>query len=132
MNKVNELAKILGIEVNEQFVVKDDDADKISFNPFKLTNDGCFVDRDNDVSNDVLANLITGEYTIEKLPFKPKNGQKYFYIAYNGVISSTANSVMTTDISLIAMGNCFRTEMDAENHKDEMLKKLNEVIEGCK
>lgn len=64
-------------------------------------------------------------YEFKVKPFKPNNGDRYWYVRMDGVLRNTLfdNSVMM-DILNRAIGNCFRTKELAEAHKEEILKIL--------
>lgn len=65
------------------------------------------------------------EYGFKKRPFKPKIGDDYWYVRMDGMLRNTLfdNSVMM-DILNRVIGNCFRTKVSAEVHKEEILKIL--------
>ena len=57
---------------------------------------------------------------------RPKNGEEFWYITPNGNIHSVpCDSQATSDIALFLIGNCFKTEKEAEQHKEKILKLLN-------
>ena len=65
------------------------------------------------------------EYKFKLKPFKPKIGDYYWYVRMDGMLRNTLfdNSVMM-DILNRVIGNCFRTKVSAEVHKEEILKIL--------
>lgn len=57
--------------------------------------------------------------------FNPKNSEKYWYVTANGYVkTSYFSSRGTMDCLNVACGNCFRTKVSAEAHKEEILKIL--------
>jgi len=60
--------------------------------------------------------------SIEDLPkpFKPKNGDKYFYFSENGVERVTFCETDDSDTGLAENGQCFRTKEDAQKWIDFM------------
>lgn len=59
-NKMKEVAQLLGVELNEEFNIKN-----MTFNPYRITKMGLF-DRDESRSTIALHALLTGEHEIEK------------------------------------------------------------------
>lgn len=56
---------------------------------------------------------------------RPKNGEEFWYITPNGNIYSVpCDSQATSDIALFLIGNCFKTEKEAEQNKEKILKLL--------
>lgn len=57
--------------------------------------------------------------------FKPKNGDIYWYVRVCGVVVETSfNDSLMIDVLNRSIGNCFRTEVSAEAHEEEILKIL--------
>ena len=75
-NYMADVAKLLGIELEEEFMVTEDDS------IYKLTKDGLEYKSDNGnwyYANDVFLNLLDGTIEIVKLPWQPKKGDEYYY-----------------------------------------------------
>lgn len=117
MNYMKQIAEMLGVEIGERFKIKE--LDFVSY----IGTDGFFTELDDDtVSQDDarLVKLITGEWKIEKLPWKPKNGESYCYIDTDGKVSyETFNPSVIYDIALYKLGKLYRTKAEAEEHADE-------------
>lgn len=63
------------------------------------------------------------EYEFKVIPFKPKIGDKYWWVEVDGkVCSDISERGCTFDCMAMAIGNCFRTKESAEAHKEEILK----------
>lgn len=77
-NKMEELAKLLGVELEEEF---DIETDKL-INRCKVTKDGIcllhYISNKYILSNVDVCKLLTGEYKIKKLPRKARKNEKYF------------------------------------------------------
>ena len=120
MNLIPMIAKELGVEIGEEFKVEND----VCLHRF--TENGLEYKVCGVWSACARLNLIlNGTEKIIKLPFEPKEGEKYF------VISIVDKSVYprlwdghTTDYCYKACGNCFRTKTEAEKHKYEIYEKL--------
>lgn len=74
-----------------------------------------------------LIDIVFNEnYKITPPKQRPKNGEEFWYITPNGNIHSVLyDSQATSDIALFLMGNCFKTEKEAEQNKEKVLKLLN-------
>lgn len=73
----------------------------------------------------------------EKLaePRKPAFMKPCYYVLKDGLVHCTAVGLLEDfiqDSVMYAMGNVFKTEKEAEDNTEEMLKRANMVIEFCK
>ena len=74
----------------------------------------------------------------EKLGVSPKWEPKkwetyYYYLPYFDSVCEAKNSGFTTlDTLNVAMGNCFKTEEEAEKHKEELRERWNKIYEYAK
>jgi hypothetical protein len=124
MNLIPMIAKELGVEVGEKFKVTGYGG-TYSFKENGL----CYYDKQRKewtlAEDYVLVDILRGVEEIEKLPFEPKEGEKYFVVSIVG--KSVCHYLWdgtTTDYCFKACGNCFRTEKEAEAHKYEIYEKL--------
>lgn len=70
-----DVAKMLGVELEEEFMVTEDDS------IYKLTKDGLEYKSDDGnwyYANDVFLNLLDGTIEIVKLPWQPKTNEAYY------------------------------------------------------
>lgn len=121
MNKMKEVAKLLGYEVGEEFNIIFGDGKYSDYNPFKFTEKD-LVDKDGDVINDHIGCLITGYYTTEKIPFVPKVGEDYW--TYSDIICRYIwnNTIFHKERKIL--GIVFRTEQEAKNYLPIWQKRL--------
>lgn len=64
-------------------------------------------------------------YEFKVKPFKPKIGDDYWYVRMDGMLRNTSfDNFVMMDILNRVIGNCFRTKVSAEAHKEEILKIL--------
>lgn len=131
MNHIPEVAKMLGVEVREVFAYENDggvpDA-RLKFTDRGLAffiNGGTYI-----AAPEVMEKLITGEYKVIKLPWKPGREEDFYFVDYNGdvLVLRGGFSANTTKAPLVLMGNCFRTEAEAKEHKDEIMEKYKGVF----
>ena len=130
-NKMKEVANILGLELNQEFIVRYDKYNE----RLRITERGIefFIYRDKvwttcDFIS--LEDLVTGKYQIENTPFKPQVGETYFYVSSSGgsheeiFTDSTVWREDFIDLSRFYFGNCFITQTAADNNKDRIIEKL--------
>ena len=132
VNRVDKLANVFGIELNEEFDLVDcDNGLKIDNCPYKFTERG-LVDCNNYADEWCAMLLITGEFEIAKKPWKPKDREIVYYKTISGV---GVGSFFESDIKMLAyyhIGNIFKTEEEAEQFDYEFLIKGYEESEGLK
>lgn len=130
-NYMAEVAKMLGLELKEEFSI-----DAYENERFKLTNNGLYHCEDKygwrDIS-DILTNILRGRLEIKKLPWKPKEHEDYYYVSWFNVGGEWVICAMKEEYYLSAndvdnlrnsIGNCFKTETEAEAQKYEVFKRL--------
>lgn len=131
MNYYKQIAERLGVELGEEFKV-----DNVEGCVFKFTESGLMFSSKpsckywNLSCSPTLKSLLSGDYSIVKLPWKPKVGQQYFYCFVPGhaVVSSTWGCV-PVDLCYWKAGNCFRTEEEAKTKGKEVMEKLRKEYE---
>ena len=88
MNKMEYIAKLLGVELYEKFAIEEEYGTR-----FRLTNTGLEISYsdENWTSCNRIFDLLTGENTIRKLPWKPKDGEYYYtpHFDKNGFVRCT-------------------------------------------
>ena len=121
MNYMNQIAHMLGVELDEEFYLEDiTDGCYVSYDEvkavFKLSNSGV-LRKDKHIVNGwiglthhYLPGLLTGRYTIVKKPWKPKRDEKYYYVSLLKRIYQTCFYKDNNDVMRYQLGNCFRTE----------------------
>lgn len=133
-NYYKEIAEMLGLELDEEFEITNNENIKLKFtkNSLKLCRKDVDLTKWANTSLMCLDKLIGGEEKIIKKPFKPRKGDIYYFISLDCEVF-VDNSIWygdTTDLIFFNVGNCFRTEEEAEEHKDEIVKKLKENYEN--
>lgn len=124
MNLIPEVVKLLGVEIGKEFDIILDDCTPSVYNPFKFTEDGL---KAGDMISDssYLVHLITGYYTIRKIPFKPKKGDVYWYWCKEiQKASKTYFDNCSCDYTRWKIGNCFRTKEEAETKGKELTEQI--------
>ena len=109
-NKMKELAGIFGLELGEEFNISY--SGKYSeYNPYVFTEEG-LIDKDGD-GTPISTRLLRGVYTIEKLPFRPKEGQLYYTFGFTLNVISIHWAGCKYDMERKLLGIVFRTEQEA-------------------
>lgn len=119
MNKLNEILKVLGLTINEEFILKEK-PDKI----YKINKDGDLLVRSPSKDIDFwtecsvreLINIITGKTAIIKRPWEPNPGKCYYVLDWNTSFTTTICCTwhnLAVDRFHYLTGNCFKTEKEA-------------------
>lgn len=147
MNKslIPAIANLLGVELGERFKVCSKGCAEIDFPLFTneyfldekgglmCSNEDSFC-KVNDAS--MLGNIILGEFEIMKLPWSPKDGDKYYTIGFTG---SSIKPYITwyiwnghvIDYTRLKLGLIYRTEKEAMVHMSEDYERLTgKKLEG--
>ena len=111
-NKMKEIAGIFDLEIGEEFNVIYDDGKYSEYNPYRFTEEEGLIDKDGDGSP-LPTRLLRGIYTIEKLPFKPKEGERYYTFGLGLTVLSHHWKRCNYDMERKLLGIVFRTEQEA-------------------
>ena len=123
MNYMPKVLKMLGVEVGEKFNIKGIGCYGVFFNEeYHLTLKNTLLNEDS-----VLYCLIRGIYEIEKLPWKPKEGEFYHCVLNNGTIDFHRWNLKWYDYYCYNSGNCFRTK---EEITDEIKQRILHEMKG--
>lgn len=113
MNYMENVAKMLGVELEEEFKIK-------GFEPiYKITNYGLVIKADSnnwcEMSGDTFLQLIRGDYVIRKLPWQPKKGDRYYFPIDGFTLTFCAIWCDSTlDYAFKEAGMIFKTEKECE------------------
>jgi hypothetical protein len=123
MNYMPKVLEMLGVEVGEKFDVK-----RWSYNPHQFDEDFDLVNKyGNCVSNTVIVELLKGTYEIEKLPWKPKDDEIYYFICTSGNVLPSTWCGNGADYYRFNAGNYFRT---AEEITLEIKQRILQEMKG--
>ena len=125
MNLIPKIAEMLGVGIGENFNVSDSEL------LFKFGQNGLLFLKDEKVwlmADEILADILCGDRKIVKKPFEPKEGETFFQWFFCGGSWSVGTRIYSSydvdSLTNIYCGNCFRTRKEAEEHKEEIYKKL--------
>lgn len=89
-NLIPEICKLLGVELGEEFKLKDNHDNSLSNETYKFSKDALlykYQDTDADAyclaSSITLCSLLTGDVEVSKLPWKPKKNEAYYTFGAN-------------------------------------------------
>lgn len=127
MNYYEEISKMLGVELDEEF--------KLSFTKnfvYKITLDGLMVRQLGEFEwcesvPVTLTKLFEGKYSVVKLPWKPYLTEEYY--VYSTYINSARKAKwrgVTEDLLYWKLGNCFRTREEANTKGKEIMEAICE------
>lgn len=122
MNYMKQVAEMLGVELNEEFKIDGHEGN------FRLSENFGLVHEHRVSMPSLLEKILTGRHKIIKMPWKPKCGDLYKHVNANGDICASVWSNAVFDVAMFLVGNCYRTDAEAEAHKPEMLAKMREVM----
>lgn len=132
-NYMPEIAQMLGVEIEEEFDVIYETGQKSDWGPYKITSDGLVDESGNwKLHATALFNLLTGKYTIQKRPWRPKKGELFWTINGKGNVEKYHFLNDMCDLALLNMGNCFPTKKAALAAVPEMLEKFEEIKKGVR
>lgn len=122
-NLIPEIAKMLGVEICEEFKIKGYDP-TCWFDLDGLHFDGWVAEDEEDA---MLHNLLCGEAEIIKLPWKPKKGDVYFTFGLLGdkwVVRSLWWGGFPEEYALQSKGWMYRSEKEAQAALPAVAKEL--------
>lgn len=121
-NLIPEIARMLGVEIGEEFKIKGED----ELMTYRFNSDGLQVTYDDGIeipyisTNLALVALVKGEEEIIKLSWKPKEGQtvySFYSVGLDGVLK-VVDFVWVNDIitfqALVKAGWLYKTRAEAE------------------
>ena len=123
MNYMAEVAKMLGVEMNQDFKCKES-CGTYRVTEYGLTCNGCY-------GSDSLLMLLNGTLNIKRKPWKPAVDERYYSVAENGLPEESICVWDYLDIVLYKLGNCYRTREEAEANRDKWIAfyKSDEILE---
>ena len=130
MYHMDKVARLLGVELGDKFKVKDKTYNFTLKDEFCLTSEGLYSHvakaaekghLEPGYEAEILAGLLTGSLEVIKLPWKPENGDNYWYLELDGTASvcKTIWNNSTFDLALYKLGKLYRTCEEAEAHVAE-------------
>ncbi len=125
-NHMKEVAAMLGVELGEEFEIYGDD------NKYRFKQEGLFSSiSENCTQTFVLERLLNGTDQIVRRPWRPKRGEKFWFIDIQRdesyLVDWCTYGGGSFDIHYILMGNCFPSREAAKAAAPEVLKFYEDV-----
>lgn len=132
-NYMPEVARMLGVEIGEPFDILDEDGEIKWCGPYRFTDETIVNCDDEGASIWLLHYLLCGKNTLQKRPWRPKEGDTFFYVLTNGEIQKYVFEIDNIHtLMLFSFGNCFPTKEAAEAAASEMMAKFEEIKKGVR
>lgn len=131
-NLMTELAKLLGVELGEKFIIENADRKETVV----LAADGFHVIQPNDVvgpdHGKLLSKVLQGLYEVKIIPWEPKEDEQFY--RPNIICKAVSNELWsgsTLNYALKVFGMVYRTREEAEAHFAEDYERLTgKKLEG--
>ena len=111
---MEKVAKLFGLNVGDYFEINERKG------KFLITLNGLYLMRDYytwEHSVETLYKLLSGEYTIKRMSWKPKFNEKYYSIGVDGSVEDGTWLNDFLDYTLYKIGNCYRTIEEARANR---------------
>lgn len=126
-NKMAEVAKLLGVEIDEIFYIQGIGLGREMFKA-KITLDGLkfeHLDVCNNGESHYLDLALQGKLEVEKMPWEQKKGEDYYYPSVaDKEVGRLRWNCDTFDLALKSLGMVYRSEREAWKHFKDDYKKL--------
>ena len=134
MNYYKQFAEMLGLELGEEFnlICTEEETDE---NTYKITEDGMYYQG---IQHDswwgepykTLDSLLMGEVKAVPKPWKPKDGEAYWYWGASSEFAELSHwGGTSSDFALWKLGNCFRTKEEAKVKGKEIMEAIKKEFE---
>lgn len=135
MNYYKQFAEMLGLELEQEFVLIDDDGNRKNKYTYKFTEDGVLYKSPTFTNWSVnslgtIGSLLNGDVKAVPKPWKPKEGDRYYYYsATNGLVNYAWWDDLCSELILWKVGNCFKTEEEAKTKGKDIMKAIKKEYE---
>lgn len=134
MNYWKKFAEMLGLELEQEFVLTDVDGNRKDKYTYKITEDGLLYKSPTfnwSISSlRTIGKLLDGYVKAVPKPWKPEKEEKYWIYLYGlKQITYRTWSEGNYDLLLWNAGNCFKTEEEAENKGKEIMEQIKKEYE---
>ena len=125
-----QFAEILGLELEQEFILVSPDGTKVSNDLYKITENGLFYKKRKDgvwlsEPSTTLSSLLQGLCKAVPKPWKPEKGEAYWhYSKVWGQATFRKWEGTLDDLCTWKCGSCFRTEEEANTKGKEIMEKL--------
>lgn len=119
-NYMEDVAKMLGIELDEEFMIENADGHLIDAGFYRLTKVGCYYrtcdsSKMNGIGDGKFLGILQGQFKIRKLPWQPDAGDEYYYPSFDlKRVSYSRWNNETFDFAYKEAGFIFKTYEECE------------------
>lgn len=134
MSYMEEVLELIGLKEGDRFHLRGNNneallsyGDNISVFIIK---DNEIITKDNPYLDQSLwiGRIVSGSLIVKKLPWKPKDGETYWYVCVDGDIECGAFSYSSlADLAKYKMGNCFPTYESALYEKFNIIMQFDKI-----
>lgn len=130
MNYYKQFAEMLGLELEQEFVLTDADGNRKNKYTYKFTEDGVLYKSPTFINWSVnslgtIGSLLNGDVKAVPKPWKPKKGDAYWKWATNLELAQFKRwNDASVDFACWKLGNCFKTSEEAKTKGKEIMEKL--------
>ena len=135
MNYWKEFAEMLGLELEQEFVLIKPNGKRVNDEAHKFAEDGMYYKETTTQTwhgdpSSTLWLILSGAYKAVPKPWKPKKGEAYWHYSevWKKVIPFEWEDC-NYDLLLWKAGNCFRTEEEGNAKSKEIMEKLRKEYE---
>lgn len=132
MNYYKEVADLLGLELDEEFSLKNKEGELLSKNYRISPIAGLLVKYGDEWhQSGYLDEIISGKLTVVKLPWKPYLTEPYYvYSTYHKTVIETKWIGVTEDLLYWKLGNCFKTREEAGTKGKAIMEQIEKEYES--
>ena len=135
MNYWKQFANMLGLELEQEFELIDQDSKIKNRDTYKVTENGIYYKSGKEDDwfaepSDTVDGLLRGEYEIVPKPWEPKEEEQYWF--YSKTLNQTISRTwcgQNYDLLLWKVGNCFKTEEEAKTKGKEIMEQIQKEFE---
>lgn len=102
-----------GLIIGEEFVIEEYNLAPLIFKKTNIGDINLYAVNHDSECNGILIALLQGRYTVKKLPYKPRNGEPYWFVNGYGSVNRTVYTYKTRHYDRVYIGNCYRTNEEA-------------------
>ena len=130
MNYYKQFAEMLGLELEQEFILTYADGNRENKYTYKFTEDGLVYKSPTFTNRSIsslgtIGSLLNGDVKAVPKPWKPKYGEQYWSYSFR---SNQARCSLfgdyVEDYAIWKSGNCFRTVEEAKTKGKEIMEKL--------
>lgn len=135
MTYYKQFAEMLGLELEQEFILTTPYGEKANLTTYKITEDGIrykSATRDDwwATSNEILESLLIGELKVVPKPWKPKDGDAYWKWGTNVEVAQFKRwNGASVDFACWKLGNCFKTSEEAQSKGKEIMEQIMKEYE---